>query len=143
MRIKGGNKADVLSGSSVADTVEGGRGNDFLDGGAGNDTLTGGAGADTFVLRSGGGHDVITDYDMASGDRLLFDFGTYSDFMVFGRLYDGQTWTNFNNTATFTVTASDVNNDGVTDTVISVNDDSITVLGWAPEQISGWLISGG
>jgi Ca2+-binding RTX toxin-like protein len=143
VRIKGGNKADVLSGSSAADVVDGGRGNDFLDGGSGNDTLTGGAGADTFVLRSGGGNDVVTDFDPSTGDRILFDFGTYSDFMLFGMLSDGQTWTNFNQTATFTVHAADVNQDGVTDTVISVNDDSITILGWAPEQVSGWSLSGG
>ena len=143
MRLKGTNKADSLSGTASTDTVEGGRGNDQLDGGAGNDTLTGGAGADVFILRSGGGDDVVTDFNAAAGDRIMFDYGTYSDIMVFGRLSDGQTWTNFNGSATFTVNASDANGDGVVDTVISVNDDSITLLGVSPDQLWGNCLFGG
>src|SRR5687767_10869786 len=119
MRIKGSNKADRLAGTDSGDTIEGGRGDDALDGAAGNDTLTGGTGADTFILRSGGGHDVVTDFNASAGDRVKFDFGTYSDIMVFGRLSDGQAWSNFNGTAQFLVTASDVNGDGLTDTVVS------------------------
>ena len=143
MRIKGSNKADILAGSASADAVAGGRGNDRLDGASGNDQLTGGEGADTFVLRSGGGDDVVTDFNAAAGDRVMFDYGTYSDVMVFGQLYDGRTWTNFNGTATFNVSASDVNGDGVVDTVISVNEDSITLLGVAPDQLWGSCLYGG
>ena len=143
MRIKGSNKADVLAGSAAADVVQGARGNDRLDGGSGNDTLTGGEGADTFVLRSGGGDDVVTDFDAASGDRVMFDYGTYSDFMVFGQLSDGLTWTNFNGSATLSVNAADVNGDGVVDTVLSANDDSITLLGVAPNQLWGSALFGG
>jgi len=67
--------------------------------------------------------------------------------MIFGRMYDGQTWNNFLNTATFSVTGTDVNNDGVQDTVITVTHaagtDSVTVLGWAPEDLWGqWLFGG-
>lgn len=143
MRIKGSSKADSLLGTASMDSVEGGRGNDRLDGGSGNDTLVGGAGADTFVLRSGGGDDVVSDFDAASGDRVMFDYGTYSDVMVFGRLSDGQSWTNFNGTARFTVNAADVDGDGVMDTVISANDDSITLLGVAPDQLWGNALFGG
>jgi Ca2+-binding RTX toxin-like protein len=143
MRIKGSNKADNLAGSVGTDVVEGGRGNDRLDGGAGNDTLAGGSGADTFVLRSGGGNDVVTDFDAASGDRVMFAYGTYSDFMVFGRLADGQSWSNFNDTAQFSVAAADVNGDGVTDTVLHANNDSITLLGVAPDQLWGNCLFGG
>ena len=143
MRIKGSNKADVMVGTQNGDTVEGGRGNDMLDGSAGNDTLIGGVGADTFVLRSGGGNDVVTDFDAASGDRVMFDFGTYSDIMVFGRLSDGQSWDNFNGTAHFSVAAADVNGDGVTDTVLHANNDSITLLGVAPDQLWGNCLFGG
>lgn len=143
MRIKGTSKSDRLSGSAATDVVEGGRGNDSLDGGTGNDTLIGGAGADTFILRSGGGHDVVADFDSASGDRIMFDYGTYSDIMVFGRLADGQTWSNFNGTAQFSVNAADVNGDGVMDTVISANEDSITLLGVAPDQLWGNCLFGG
>jgi Ca2+-binding RTX toxin-like protein len=143
MRIKGSNKADSLAGSVGSDVVEGGRGNDLLDGGAGNDTLVGGAGADTFVLRSGGGNDVVTDFDAASGDRVMFDYGTYSDIMVFGRLADGQSWTNFDGSAHFSVAAADVNGDGVMDTVLSANHDSITLLGVAPGQLWANCLFGG
>ena len=143
MRIKGSNKADSLAGSAGTDVVEGGRGNDRLDGGTGDDTLTGGAGADTFILRSGGGDDIVTDFNAAAGDRVMFDYGTYSDIMVFGRLSDGQTWTNFDGSAQFSVTAADVNGDGVTDTVLHANDDSITLLGVAPDQLWGNCLFGG
>ena len=143
MRIKGSNKADILAGSASSDTVQGARGNDRLDGGAGNDSLIGGEGADTFVLRSGGGDDVVTDFNAAEGDRVMFDYGTYSDIMVLGRLYDGLTWSNFNGTAQFSVSAADVNGDGVVDTVISANEDSITLLGVAPDQLSGSCLFGG
>jgi len=139
----GRSKGNHLLGSTGADTLTGGRGKDQLDGGAGNDTLTGGAGADIFILRAGGGDDTVTDFDAASGDRVMFDYGTYSDIMVFGRLYDGQTFQNFNGTATFSVAAADVNGDGVTDTVLSANDDSITLLGVAPDQLWGNILFGG
>ena len=143
MRIKGTNKADSLAGSTASDAVQGGRGNDRLDGGAGNDILTGGAGADTFILRAGGGDDIVTDFDPAEGDRVMFDYGTYSDIMVFGQLSDGQSWTNFDGSATFTVTAADVDGDGKMDTVLSANDDSITLLGVAPDQLWGSCLYGG
>lgn len=143
MRIKGTSKADSLAGTAGGDVIEGGRGNDMLDGGAGNDTLVGGAGADTFVLRSGGGHDVVTDFDAASGDRVMFDYGTYSDLMVFGRLADGQSWDNFDGSAHFSVAAADVNGDGLTDTVLSANNDSITLLGVAPDHLWGSCLFGG
>jgi|SRR5439155_11221604 len=143
MRFKGTNKADLLQGSASGDTIEGGRGNDWLDGGVGNDTLTGGAGADTFVLRSGGGHDVVTDFNPAEGDRVMFDYGTYSDVMFFGALSDGMTWQNSTHTATFTVSAGDYNGDGHIDTTITANNDSITLLGWAPQDLMGWALMGG
>ena len=137
MRIKGSNKADHLAGTASGDVVEGGRGNDFLDGGAGNDTLTGGAGADTFVLRSGGGHDVVTDFNPADGDRVMLDFGSYSDILYLGKLYDGLSFSNSTGTAQFTISASDYNQDGHMDTVITANEDSIVLLGLAPDQLMG------
>ncbi|MDV3258438.1 MAG: hypothetical protein LOX97_11825 [Sphingomonas sp.] len=143
MRIKGTNKADSLAGSTASDAVQGGRGSDRLDGGAGNDVLTGGAGADTFILRASGGDDIVTDFDPAEGDRVMFDYGTYSDIMVFGQLSDGQSWTNFDGSATFTVTAADVDGDGKMDTILSANDDSITLLGVAPDQLWGSCLYGG
>lgn len=131
-----------------SDSIKGGRGGDFLEGQDGQDDfLIGLGGGDTFVLRAGSGDDTVVDFKPWEGDKIMFDFGTYSDYMVFGRLSDGQTWNNFLNTATFSVTGADVNNDGVQDTVISVTHaagtDSVTVLGWAPEDLWGqWLIGG-
>ena len=147
MRIKGTTKADHLVGTISGDTIDGGRGSDWLDGGRGNDTLTGGAGADKFVLRAGGGHDVVTDFNPAEGDRVMFDYGSYSDILYSGQLSDGLTFQNFTNTATFHVSATDYNGDGITDTVISVDyaggQDSIALLGWAPQDLMGWALQGG
>lgn len=145
--ITGTTDRDHLVGTSGDDVIDGLRGNDFIDGGAGNDFLIGDSGADRFVLRAGGGHDVVADFNPAEHDKILFDFGTYSDYMVFGRLYDGQTWDNFLGTATFKVNAVDVNGDGVTDTQFTVThaggEDSITLLGWRPEDLWGqWLVGG-
>ena len=141
MKFKGGNKADSFAGTVGSDSVDGGRGNDFLDGGAGNDTLTGGDGADKFVLRSGGGHDVVTDFNPAAGDRIMFDYGSYSDILYMGQLHDGLSI--LSATATFHVSAVDYNHDGKMDTLISVNDDSIALLGWSPDQLYGWSLMGG
>jgi len=143
MKFKGSNKADTFAGTVGSDSVDGGRGNDFLDGGAGNDTLTGGDGADKFVLRSGGGHDVVTDFNPAAGDRVMFDYGSYSDVLYMGQLHDVLSFSNSTGTATFSVSAVDYNHDGVMDTLISVNDDSIALLGWSPDQLWGWSLMGG
>ncbi len=71
--------ADTLHGGADGDTLYGGRdddalfgdaGDDVLYGDLGNDTLTGDAGADLFVLTGGAGHDVITDFSDAEGDRI-------------------------------------------------------------------------
>ncbi len=67
----GGN--DLLSGGTGQDILSGGPGNDILVGGPGLDTNTGGGGADTFKYfntADGGVGEVITDYDIAGGDRL-------------------------------------------------------------------------
>ncbi len=144
MNINGSNKNDHLVGSAAPDAIDGRRGNDFIDGGAGTDTLTGGAGSDTFVLREGGGDDVITDF-VQGEDRILFDFNSYSDvFGDLGSFYDGQQFTDFTGQTNVLVSAVDANADGVMDTVFTVNGlDSITVLGYAPNSLySGDLMGG-
>lgn len=143
MRIKGSNKADTLRGTASGDRVEGGRGNDFIDGGAGDDVLVGGGGSDMFVLRSGGGHDVVTDFNPAEGDRVMFDYGCYSDVLYLGALSDGLSFKNPTGSATFSVSAVDYNNDGIMDTKISANEDSIVLLGWSPSDLMGWALVGG
>jgi serralysin len=65
--VRGGQGDDVLSGAS---------GDDYLTGDLGDDTLTGGAGADTLRAFAGGGRDVITDFNVAEGDRIQLDPGT-------------------------------------------------------------------
>lgn len=69
--LRGNRDNDNLSGDSGDDFLYGGRNNDFLDGGDGNDLISGefgndfligGAGRDRFVLESGGGADVIVDF---------------------------------------------------------------------------------
>jgi len=70
--ILGNDGQDSISSGEGNDTLFGGKGNDQLSGGAGDDflsgdrdidTLTGGQGSDTFALSTGGGLDIITDFD--------------------------------------------------------------------------------
>lgn len=63
-RVFGGNGRDTLDGGADNDRLFGGGGRDRLDGGAGRDTIDGDGGADTFVLRRGGGRDVVTDFEI-------------------------------------------------------------------------------
>jgi Ca2+-binding RTX toxin-like protein len=70
--------ADTLTGTSGDDNlamlggddvVDGGAGHDTIAGNSGNDTMTGGEGADLFVIATGDGADVITDF-VARTDRI-------------------------------------------------------------------------
>jgi Ca2+-binding RTX toxin-like protein len=136
------------AGTPGSDIIKGGAGSDYLDGGAGNDTLSGAGGADTFVFHIGSGNDVVTDFSQAAGDHLLFDFGSYSQSMVTGALYDGETWWNASHTAQFTVSAQDTNGDGQVDaTLISISTsgstDSVMLLGQLPSAIYGSCLIGG
>ena len=80
--LNGNLGSDVVVGGDGDDTVRGGQGDDLLNGGAGNDhllgdlgndNLTGGAGADTFHFAQNGGHDLVTDFSAAEGDRIELD----------------------------------------------------------------------
>jgi Ca2+-binding RTX toxin-like protein len=64
----GGDHGNFLDGGAGKDTVIGGDGNDILAGGAGKDMLFGGDGHDTFVFSSGGGRDLVMDFQ--DGDIL-------------------------------------------------------------------------
>jgi Ca2+-binding RTX toxin-like protein len=61
--ISGGEGNDTLFGGKGNDQLFGGEGDDFLSGDRDIDTLTGGQGSDTFALYTGGGLDIITDFD--------------------------------------------------------------------------------
>jgi Ca2+-binding RTX toxin-like protein len=72
----GGGGNDTVRGGQGDDVLSGGIGDDYVTGDLGDDTLTGGTGADTFRAFAGGGHDVITDFNLAEGDRVQLDPGT-------------------------------------------------------------------
>ena len=61
--ISGGEGNDSLFGGKGNDQLFGDAGDDFLSGDRDIDTLTGGQGSDTFALSTGGGLDIITDFD--------------------------------------------------------------------------------
>jgi len=73
--VQGGAGADTVFGGQGNDLVVGDDGNDSLSGDLGSDTLTGGAGADLFHLGFNGGHDYVTDFSAAAGDRVVLDHG--------------------------------------------------------------------
>ncbi|MBW6505122.1 MAG: FG-GAP repeat protein [Rhodobacteraceae bacterium] len=77
-QVTGTSGNDTLSGTGEADQILGLGGNDYLygkggddrlDGGAGTDRLYGGAGADRFVFASGGGLDIVYDFELGL-DRI-------------------------------------------------------------------------
>ncbi|MDP1616825.1 Ig-like domain-containing protein [Phenylobacterium sp.] len=79
-QVQGGLGDDIIFGDAGNDTVRGGQGDDivfgglgddFLSGDRGNDTLTGGEGADLFHTFDGAGLDVVTDFNLLEGDRVL------------------------------------------------------------------------
>lgn len=56
-------QGDLIYGGGGDDFIFGNGGNDTLEGGAGNDTMYGGFGTDIYVIRGGGGNDVIAQFD--------------------------------------------------------------------------------
>lgn len=64
----GGQDGNFLDGGKGKDTLIGGNEDDTLSGGADKDTLFGGGGEDTFVFTSGGGRDLVMDFQ--DGDIL-------------------------------------------------------------------------
>jgi Ca2+-binding RTX toxin-like protein len=64
----GGQSGNFLDGGAGKDTLIGGAEGDVLAGGADKDTLFGGGGHDTFVFTSGGGRDLVMDFQ--DGDIL-------------------------------------------------------------------------
>ncbi|MEO8344905.1 MAG: calcium-binding protein [Betaproteobacteria bacterium] len=69
--------ADTLNGGAGDDILNAGNGNDILDGGAGNDMLFGGPGTDTYILKSGGGQDIVSqDEVLFTSDKLIVQVDT-------------------------------------------------------------------
>ena len=130
------------------DQIVGTRSNDWLEGGAGNDFLTGGGGGDTFVFRANSGHDTVTDFNAAQGDRVMLDSqtGVYDGQVGghLGALYDGMQVVNSQGTLLATINAVDVNNDGVTDTQFAMAcGGTLTLLGVDPSSLYSGMLFGG
>ncbi|MES2942554.1 MAG: Ig-like domain-containing protein [Pseudomonadota bacterium] len=73
--IYGASGANQLNGAAGNDYLSGKAGNDTLAGGLGNDRLLGGQGADVFVIESGSGRDVITDFEFGGTDKVRLQSG--------------------------------------------------------------------
>jgi hypothetical protein len=67
--LKGLDSDDQLSIGSKGGAILAAAGNDILNGSINNDLLVGGSGADTFLLSAG--KDIITDFNIAEGDKLI------------------------------------------------------------------------
>ena len=134
--ITGSGQDDRLFGTDGANYIDGRSGNDYLNGGAGNDTLTGGSGFDQFVLKSGGGHDVITDYQ--SGEDIYFTFG-YVTSATTDPIHDGVPH-NLTAGETFTTNEGHVLTVGVdgsgSTTLTWDTGDSLLLQGVSPGQVS-------
>lgn len=75
--LKGLAGRDHLDGGAGDDSLDGGAGDDELIGGSGRDLLKGGGGADRFIFAAGDstgdGFDVIGDFKLKQGDKLVLD----------------------------------------------------------------------
>lgn len=130
--VAGGNNDDLLNGNIGNDTVHGNagndtvyggqnedvlfgeEGNDLLSGDLGNDTLYGGSGADRFWFRTGNGADVIADFNLLEGDRVLITAGVgYS-----------------------------IGSDRVDGVITLVDGSSIRIVGAAGQVSGDWILAG-
>ncbi|MDF0596976.1 Hint domain-containing protein [Psychromarinibacter halotolerans] len=118
---------DSIDGGEGDDIIDGGAGNDTLIGGEGSDTLTGGDGSDVYVLHSGSGADVITDFDTGDDDGD----GIFNDQIDLGNLTDADG----NPVNAWDVTVTD---DGKGNAVLNFpGGESLTLMGVDPAQMSG------
>ena len=71
MGIAFGTVIENVNGGKAADTIRGNEFSNQIDGGGGDDIIYGGDGSDIFVCSSGGGVDVIKDFNV-SEDLVAF-----------------------------------------------------------------------
>lgn len=71
---------DLLDGDAGHDLLIGQLGADTIAGGTGDDTVTGNRGTDTFVFPSGGGQDIVTDFQDGKDvlDLTAFGFASFA-----------------------------------------------------------------
>lgn len=74
--IEGRGGADTIRAGMGADRIDGGPGGDWISGDKGDDEIRGGPGADVFVSRSGAGLDLVLDFSLAEGDRVVVEPGS-------------------------------------------------------------------
>jgi hypothetical protein len=77
-------------------TAGGGAGDDRFVLGAANEILSGGAGNDTYVLRSGGGSDVVTDFQVHTHAEPVVTTITFDEFGYAGNSYVSSGYQGFN-----------------------------------------------
>jgi serralysin len=134
--ITGNGQDNRLMGTDGANYIDGRSGNDYLHGCGGNDTLTGGSGFDQFALKSGGGQDVITDWQ--AGEDIFFTFG-YVLNNPGDPVHDGSPHA-LSAGETFTTSQGHVLTVGVDargDTTLTWDTgDSLTLTGVSPDEIS-------
>jgi Ca2+-binding RTX toxin-like protein len=89
----GGAGNDYIPGWAGPDVLIGGSGDDFLFGKGGNDTYAGGTGADQFLVLTGNGIDVVTDFNFGEGDQLFIGQLQATDTVPTAASWYATTWT--------------------------------------------------
>src|SRR6266702_4314502 len=87
-------------------------------------------------------HGTDTNDVINGGKGIVFSYNSPLDPMFSGPLSDGMAWTSHSGGNCW-VKAGDFNGDGHMDTEVYVNDVSVTILGWAPEHLTGQMLLGG
>ncbi|MGV8986752.1 MAG: calcium-binding protein [Cypionkella sp.] len=67
---------DIFFDNAADNYFDGGAGNDTFHFGAGNDTAHGGSGADTFIFAGGFTDDVVDDFHVSEGDKIIISGAT-------------------------------------------------------------------
>lgn len=106
----------TLEGNDLDNRITSGEGSQAIAGHEGNDTLTGGSGADSFGFFQGDGHDVITDFETGV-DRLDIWFKDLPD-------------------AAAVLAKAEMTADGTATRLHLAEDQTVTLLGVAPDALS-------